>query len=154
MVFTVRPPRGLVRGVRARVRRYAQKVRSPVLFLTGAALVEGLEGVALIGFAAYVGVETAVGSAADPSTAAALTITTVVLGLGAVIAAVGLYRGRKWARGPAVVTQIFALPVAGSFFQAGRFLVGALLAAAAVLGIVLLFHPATTRQLLGQHPTG
>lgn len=128
-------------------------MRSPGLLLA-AALIEGLEGVALVGFAAYVGLATAIGSSADPTTAAALTVTALLLGLGAAAAALGLYRRRKWGRGPAVVTQIFTLPVAGSFFQAGRFAVGAVLAAVAVLGIVLLFHPATTRQLLGEHRTG
>lgn len=116
-----------------------------------AAAIEGLEGLALGGYAVYAGVETVAGEPNDAGSAWALAGTMLVLGAMAVFAAMALYRRRRWSRGPAVATQIFALPVAVTFLQAGRSGVGAILVVAAVAGLVALLHPATTRKLLEQH---
>lgn len=122
-------------------------MRAPTPLLA-AAVIEGLEGCALVGFATYIGVETVVSEPTSATSAVALTVTTVLLGLGALAVSVGLYGCHRWSRGPAVVTQIFALPVSATFVQGGRLAIGAVLALAGVLGLVLLLHPATTRKLV------
>jgi uncharacterized membrane protein (DUF2068 family) len=74
-----------------------------------------------------------------------------VLGMAALplIAAYGLWHARRWSRGPVLIIELIALPVAWTMAQNG----GAMLVAAVVLGIVavaelvLLVHPAATEAL-------
>lgn len=122
-------------------------MRVPLSSLAVVAAIEGLEGGVLVGFAAYVVRGTIAGAVTDTTSAATLAVTIVVLALGVLLVARALYRRRRWARAPAALSQIFALPVAATFFQAGRIEVAVPLGAAAVLGLILLFHPATTRAL-------
>lgn len=122
-------------------------MREPPRLLRVAAAIEALEGLALVGYATYFLLETLIGAAGDTTSAVALTAVTALLGLGALVAARGLHRGRRWSRAPAVATQIFALPVAVTFFQSGRPEIGAPLAVAAVAALVALFHPTTTHTL-------
>lgn len=129
-------------------------MRVSVSPLTAVALIEGLEGGVLVGVAAYIAGDTITGAVTDATSAAALAVTIALLGLGGLLVARGLYRRRRWARAPAALSQVFALPVAATFFQAGRAEVALPLGAAAVLGLVLLFHPATTRVLTEEHSAG
>ncbi|NML54386.1 hypothetical protein HHL19_07760 [Streptomyces sp. R302] len=75
-------------------------------------------------------------------------VTMLALGLIPLAAARGLWRMRSWSRGPAVITQILALPVAWQMLQSeGVIPYGIVLAALAVTGLVLLVNPATTAAL-------
>lgn len=112
-----------------------------------AALIEGLEGAALVGLACYIGVATALGEPAAAFSAIALTLTTVAVGLGALLVCRALLRRRRWSRAPALVTQLLALPVAVSFVRSSHLEVGIPLMATAAVGIGVLLHPATTRVL-------
>jgi hypothetical protein len=76
-------------------------------------------------------------------------LTLLALALLPLTAARGLLARRSWSRGPAVITQLLALPVAYSLLQVDSVAVwaGILLGAAAVVGLVLLVHPATAQAL-------
>lgn len=116
--------------------------------LTSAAALCALEGLALFVGGVWMLV---LGLTGDGDRQQAVTggITVLVLALLPLLAARGLLRRRGWSRGPAVITQIMALPVAYSLLQADSVAVpaGIALVAVAVASLVLLVHPATTRAL-------
>ncbi|MDH6225041.1 uncharacterized membrane protein (DUF2068 family) [Streptomyces sp. MJP52] len=115
--------------------------------LTAAAAIAGLEGLALLAG----GIAMIVMGAAEGDLRSAVTggVTLLALALLPLIAARGLLARRSWSCGPAVITQLLALPVAYSLLQADSVAIwaGILLGVAAVVGLVLLVHPATTQAL-------
>ncbi|WP_156726001.1 hypothetical protein [Streptomyces apocyni] len=123
--------------------------------LTAAAALAALEGLALI----VLGVYMVVVGLVDESTAArsAVTggLTMLALAVIPLIAARGLLNRRSWSRGPAIVIQLLALPVAWQLLQVDSVLIpgGIVLAVVAVTTLVLLLSPATTRAL-GIGPRG
>ncbi|MFD7163270.1 MULTISPECIES: hypothetical protein [Streptomyces] len=118
--------------------------------LTAAAALSALEGLALVAGGLYMLVMGLTGKPDRPTQAETGGLTLVVLGLIPLIAARGLLRRRSWSRGPAMITQIMALPVAWMFLNsdgAPWIPAGIALAAVAVTGLVLLVNPATTKAL-------
>ncbi|WP_336318854.1 hypothetical protein [Streptomyces lavendofoliae] len=117
--------------------------------LTAAAAVAGLEALALIAGGLYLLVTSLTGRPDDLTQAMTGGATLVALGLIPLLAARGLLRRRSWSRGPAIITQLMALPVAWTLLRASGAAVpaGIALAAAAVTGLVLLLHPATATAL-------
>lgn len=72
--------------------------------------------------------------------------------LGAVVLAVvgrGLLRRRRWARSPAVLTQLLTIPVGISTIANGVWWAGLPLLVCGALGLAALFAPSTTRALVG-----
>lgn len=59
----------------------------------------------------------------------------------------GLAQGRIWARGPILMAQLVQLGVAWSFRGATTAVVAGVLAVIAVVGLVAIAHPATSRAL-------
>lgn len=121
--------------------------------LTAAAVIAGLEGVALLVGGAMM-IVTGVGEG-DVRSAVTGGATLLALALLPLVAARGLLARRSWSRGPAVITQLLALPVAYSLLQASSVAIwaGILLGVAAVVGLVLLVHP-TTAEALGVRGPG
>ncbi|MET8446681.1 hypothetical protein [Streptomyces sp. NPDC005209] len=117
--------------------------------LTYAAALAALEGLALLVGGGWVLVLGITGDPDDRQQAVTLGITLIVLALLPLLAARGLLRRRSWSRGPAVITQIMALPVAYSLLQADSLAIpaGIVLAVVAVASLVLLVNPATTAAL-------
>ncbi|NKI40108.1 hypothetical protein [Streptomyces physcomitrii] len=117
--------------------------------LTAAAVLAALEGLALLVGGVYLLVRGLTGDPEDRSQAATGGVTLIVLALLPLIAARGLLRQRSWSRGPAIITQIMALPVAWTLLQADSATIpgGIALAVAAVAVLVLLVHADTTRAL-------
>ncbi|MFZ4297205.1 hypothetical protein ACOZE3_04665 [Streptomyces cinereoruber] len=117
--------------------------------LTAAAAVAGVEALGLAAGGVYMLVKALTGSPGDLTGALTGAVTLVVLGLIPLAAARGLWLCRSWSRGPAVITQILALPVAWQMLQANSAMipVGAVLGVLAVTGLVLLVNPATTEAL-------
>ncbi|MEV6202760.1 hypothetical protein AB0M64_22675 [Streptomyces sp. NPDC051771] len=110
----------------------------------GVALVEAL---GLLAGGVYMLVRTLT-DGGDLTGGATGAVTMIALGLIPLAAARGLWRTRSWSRGPAVITQILALPVAWQMLQSeGVIPYGIVLAALAVTGLVLLVNPATTEAL-------
>ncbi|WP_286252466.1 hypothetical protein [Streptomyces graminofaciens] len=122
--------------------------------LTAAAALAALEGVALFVGGAAMLVLGFTGDSDDLSTGVTGGITLIALALLPLIAARGLLLRRSWSRGPAVITQIMALPVAYNLLQADSVAIpaGIVLAVVAVAELVLLLNPATTQALGIQGP--
>ncbi|MFF3451437.1 hypothetical protein ACFYXJ_30315 [Streptomyces sp. NPDC002667] len=124
--------------------------------LTAAAALAALEGTALVAGGVCVLV---LGLTGDPdSRQQAVTggITLIVLALLPLLAARGLLLRRSWSRGPALVTQILALPVAYTLLQADSVAIpaGIALGVVALVAFVLLVNPETTRALGIRGPGG
>ena len=99
------------------------------------ALLLALEGVALVAVGAA---DAVVGG----SSTAARVAAAFAVGYGLVLAGLGLAldRRRGWARSPAVVLNVFPLPIAAGAFQSGAWWAGLPLAALAGTALYLLFH--------------
>jgi hypothetical protein len=117
--------------------------------LTGAAALCALEGLALLVGGIWMFVLGVTREAGDRQGAVTGGITVLVLSLLPLLAARGLLLRRGWSRGPAVITQIMALPVAYELLQADSVAIpaGIVLAVVAVVSLVLLVNPATTKAL-------
>ncbi|MGY0018584.1 hypothetical protein [Streptomyces sp. cg35] len=117
--------------------------------LTAAAALAGLEGAALVVGGAYMLVAGLTGNPDNPEQAVTGGVTLIVLALLPLLAARGLLARKGWSRGPAIITQIMALPVAYTLLQADSVAIpgGIALAAVAIAALVLLVNPATTRAL-------
>ncbi|QFZ74361.1 hypothetical protein GFH48_14830 [Streptomyces fagopyri] len=124
--------------------------------LTAAAALAALEGLALAAGGVYLFVEGLTGSPDDRRGAVTGGVTLVVLALLPLLAARGLVLRRRWSRGPAVITQILALPVAYNLLRADSMAIpaGIVLAVVAVAALVLLVNPATTAALGIRGPGG
>ncbi|WP_225802587.1 hypothetical protein [Streptomyces sp. NK15101] len=117
--------------------------------LAAAAAVAGIEALGLVAGGVYMVVNALTGTAGDLTGAVMGAATLVALGLIPLAAARGLWLRRSWSRGPAVITQVLALPVAWQMLQANSAMIpaGVVLAVLAVTGLVLLVNPATTEAL-------
>ncbi|MGW7429794.1 hypothetical protein ACWGIN_09590 [Streptomyces sp. NPDC054861] len=117
--------------------------------LAAAAAVAGIEALALVAGGLYVLVTGITGDPDSLTQAVTGGATLAALGLIPGLAARGLLLRRGWSRGPAIITQILALPVAWQLLQADSALIpaGIALAVLAVTGLVLLVNPATTEAL-------
>ncbi|MFF5521263.1 hypothetical protein [Streptomyces coeruleorubidus] len=117
--------------------------------LTYAALLAALEGLALVVGGVWMLVLGLTGEPDNRQQAVTGGITLVVLALLPLLAARGLLGRRSWSRGPAVITQLMALPVAYNLLQADSMAIpaGIALAVVAVAALVLLVNPETTRAL-------
>lgn len=63
------------------------------------------------------------------------------------VAAAGLARRRRWARGPAIVLELLQVPIGYNLTAAGGYPVGVPMLALSVACAVLLFAPATRAEL-------
>ncbi|MEU7058347.1 hypothetical protein [Streptomyces sp. NPDC046197] len=117
--------------------------------LTCAAALAALEGLALVVGGVWMLVLGITGGSGDRQQAVTGGITVLVLALLPLLAARGLLLRRSWSRGPAVITQVMALPVAYNLLQADSLAIpaGIALAVVAVASLVLLVNPATTQAL-------
>ncbi|MFI8825755.1 hypothetical protein [Streptomyces sp. NPDC053431] len=116
--------------------------------LTAAAVVAGVEGLALAAGGLYLLVSTLADRPGDLTSALMGGVTLIALGLIPLVAARGLWLRRSWSRGPAVIMQILALPVAWQLLHDEVLIpAGIALAILAVTGLVMLVSPATTQAL-------
>ncbi|MCQ9132527.1 MULTISPECIES: hypothetical protein [Streptomyces] len=117
--------------------------------VTYAAALCALEGLALVAGGAWMLVLGLTGDPDDRRQAVTGGVTLIVLALLPLLAARGLLALRGWSRGPAVITQVMAVPVAYNLLQADSMAIpaGIALMAAAVAALVLLVNGETTRAL-------
>ncbi|MCG0284363.1 hypothetical protein [Streptomyces sp. PSAA01] len=117
--------------------------------LTVAAVLAAAEGVVLLGFGVYVLIMGLAGDPESPQQAEMLGVTVVALALLPLLAARGLWLRRRWSRGPAMITQLMALPVAWTLVQNGGGLIaaGVVTAIAALAVMALLINPTATEAL-------
>ncbi|MBW8486248.1 hypothetical protein [Actinomadura parmotrematis] len=119
-----------------------------------AAALEGAEGLAALGFGAFVGIETAVGAAVDPPSAIGVTVLALIGAVAMLACARGLLRGAPGSRAPTVVTQLFSLPVAWSLWQSDRPWIAVPLGAVAIVALLLTLSPPTTAWLAREDEPG
>lgn len=117
--------------------------------VTVAAVLSGVEGLVIAAFGAY---ELVLGIFGEPdSTRQAVFGGLTVLALAALplAAALGLWRQRRWSRGPSMITQILALPVAWAMSSAGGVMLplGLTLGAVALVALVCVLSPSTAEAL-------
>ncbi|GGP51456.1 hypothetical protein [Streptomyces abikoensis] len=118
--------------------------------LTAAAALVALEGLALAGSGLYLLIMGLLGKPDSPQQAETGGLTVLALAALPLLAARGLWLLRRWSRGPAMITQIMALPVAWTLYNggAGALIAGAVaLALTAVATLVLLVNPTATEAL-------
>ncbi|MGW1228556.1 hypothetical protein [Streptomyces sp. NPDC001478] len=108
-----------------------------------------LEGAALVVGGVYMLVMGLLGRPDSPQQAEMGGLTLIALGLIPLAAARGLLRRRAWSRGPALITQIIALPVAWTLLRSHGALIpaGIVLAAVALTALFQLARPATIQAL-------
>jgi uncharacterized membrane protein (DUF2068 family) len=75
----------------------------------------------------------------------------LMMGYGALLASAawGLWRGRRWSRGPTIATQLIHLPVAWSFVGGQTTWLALLLATMSVLTLICLLVPSSTALFAG-----
>ncbi|AUH40709.1 hypothetical protein [Streptomyces sp. CMB-StM0423] len=117
--------------------------------VTVAAVLTAVEGIVI---AALGGYELVLGIVGEPdSTRQAVFggLTVLALAVLPLAAAHGLWRQRRWSRGPSMITQILALPVAFAMVSTGGTMLalGLALGAVAVGALVCVLSPSTAEAL-------
>jgi len=110
------------------------------------------QGGLLVGIAVFYAVELAVANAADVTRALVSAGLTLLAGAGLLQVGRGLLRARRWARSPALVTNLILVPVAVGLLQGGRWYLGVPLIAAAATVVVLLFSSSVNASLEESDP--
>ncbi|WP_061297174.1 hypothetical protein [Herbidospora cretacea] len=118
----------------------------PFTLVVAAALV-ALEGLTALALGGWVGYETLLGEAGDVMSSLVLAVFGLAVGAGLLWVAWGIVQVLRWSRGPAVVTQIFAVPVAITLIQSGQLAWGVPLIVTAAVILVTLLAPASTHAL-------
>jgi len=110
------------------------------------------QGGLLVGIAVFYAVELAVATAADVTRALVSAGLTLLAGAALLQVGRGLLRARRWARSPALVTNLILVPVAVGLLQGGRWYLGVPLIAAAATVVVLLFSSSVNASLEESDP--
>jgi uncharacterized membrane protein (DUF2068 family) len=119
--------------------------RRPWTIVVAAALL-ALEGLVGFGYAAISVEQIRMSRAA---VGVGVTILMAAFGLLLLLVARGVFRGRRWSRGPAVVTQLILLPLAWSFKGGVTTWVSVVLAVVAITFLVGVLHPRSTAVFVG-----
>jgi hypothetical protein len=121
----------------------------PLTLLIAAAVV-AVEGLVALGLGVFVAVETLTGTPDDMTSAVAEAVFGLLIGAGLLwVAWGGLFMMERWGRSPAVVTQIFMLPVGGTLITSDLPQLGIPLIVVALAGLATLLAPPTTHALYG-----
>jgi hypothetical protein len=78
----------------------------------------------------------------------------LMVGYGALLAAAarGVWRGRRWSRGPTIATQLIQLPVAWSFVGGQTTWLALLLGTVSVVALICLILPSSTAVFAASTP--
>ncbi|WP_372454955.1 hypothetical protein [Streptomyces buecherae] len=117
--------------------------------LTGAAVITAAEGALLAAYGVYLMVMGLAGDPDSPKQTEILAVVFFALAALPLVAARGLWLRRRWSRGPAMITQIMALPVAWTLINSGGVLIagGIAIGVVALAALVLLVNPTATEAL-------
>lgn len=121
--------------------------------LVAASAVLALEGLTALIFGGYVAVETVAGEPADVVSSLLVAVFGILVGAGVIWVGWNVFQGIRWSRGPAVVTQIFAVPL-GWTLTPEQPALGVPLITAAVIAIACLLAPPSTKALMGDDDQG
>ncbi|WP_240506419.1 hypothetical protein [Thermoactinospora rubra] len=118
--------------------------------LVVAAVVVALEGLVAAGLGVWLAVSTVTGQVREVTAALAEAVFGLGIGAGLLwVAWGGLLKAQRWGRTPGVLAQIFLIPVGGTVLLEWP-AVGVPIVAAALVGLVALLAPPTTRALYGE----
>jgi hypothetical protein len=111
------------------------------------ALVQGIEACIVLLASVLAGIDTSAGKSYHAASGVAITVIGVVTALALTLVARGVRNGRRWARTPTMLTQVFTGIVAIYLTQGGRYEWGVPALVLAVAGFGLLLAPATVAVL-------
>ena len=114
--------------------------RKPLTIIV-AAVSLGLEGLLGLG---YAGVALGQVRMSRAAVGVGVAILMATFGLLLLLVARGVFLGRRWSRGPAVVAQLILLPIAWSFRGGSTTWISVALAVLAVAVLVGVLHPRST----------
>jgi hypothetical protein len=119
--------------------------RRPFTIVMAAALL-ALEALIGLGYAAI-----EVGQVRMSRAAVGVGVAILMAGFGLLLLVVarGVFRGRRWSRGPAVATQLILLPIAWSFRGGVTTWVSVALAVLAIAVLISVLHPRSTEVFVG-----
>jgi len=119
--------------------------RRPFTIVMAAALL-ALEALIGLGYAAI-----EVGQVRMSRAAVGVGVAILMAGFGLLLLVVarGVFRGRRWSRGPAVATQLILLPIAWSFRGGVTTWVSVALAVLAIAVLIGVLHPRSTAIFVG-----
>jgi hypothetical protein len=112
----------------------------------------GLQGLGLVVIAVFYLVELVVATASDVTGAIVTALLALASGGGLLLAGRGLMKGRRWARSPALVTNLILVPVAIGLLQGSRWYVGVPLLVWAASVVVMLFSRVVAAALDASDP--
>jgi hypothetical protein len=115
--------------------------------LLAAAGAIALEALAIGGLGCYLVLGGIFGSPKNASRAEVGGLVVLLTGVALLLVARGLFQGRRWSRAPAVVTQIFCLPMAWGLVQAKVYTLGIPMLTVALIVLALLLSSAVGRPL-------
>jgi hypothetical protein len=117
----------------------------PFTIVVAAALL-ALEALIGLGYAAL-----EVGQVRITRAALGVGVAILMAGFGLLLLAVarGVFRGKRWSRGPAVATQLILLPIAWGFRGGVTTWVSVALAVLAIAVLVGVLHPRSTAVFVG-----
>lgn len=117
--------------------------------ITAAAAITALEGIVVAAFGIASLVMLGTRQPDDMTQAATMGVTVLVLSLLPLASARGLWRRRRWSRGPSMIVQLIGLPVSWQLVHnSGLWLAsGIALAVAAVAALACLVNPTATAAL-------
>jgi hypothetical protein len=124
--------------------------RRPLTIVVAAVLV-ALEGLLGLGYAGVALGEVRISRAV---VGVGVAILMAAFGLLLLLVARGVFLGRRWSRGPAVVAQLILLPIAWSFRGGVTTWISVTLAALASAALVGLLHPRSTAAFVGPATDG
>ena len=120
--------------------------------LLGAAGVQAAEAAIVLAASVLAGVDAATGQSYQQASGVALTLIGLGTAAALAVVAVGLARGRRWSRTPALLTQLFFGIVGIYLVQGHRYGWGVPALALAVAGFAAVLAPPSLRALTGQRP--
>ena len=124
----------------------AQPPRRRPFTIVMAAVLLALEALIGLGYAAI-----EVGQVRISRAAVGVGVAILMAGFGLLLLVVarGVFRGRRWSRGPAVAAQLILLPIAWSFRGGVTTWVSVALAVLAIAVLVGVLHPQSTAVFVG-----
>jgi hypothetical protein len=122
------------------------------LTLRGAAVVQAAEALMVLGAAILAGVDAAAGRSYHVNSGIALTVIGVACAAALAAVAGGVARCRRWARTPALLTQLFVGIVGIYLLQGSRLDWGVASVVLAGAGFAALLSPPSLRALTGPRP--
>ncbi|RJL25176.1 hypothetical protein [Bailinhaonella thermotolerans] len=122
-------------------------MRNRPFTLIAAALVVALQGLVAFGLGAFVGFLTLTEGTDNIPGEVFQIVFGLALGIGLLVVARGILQAERWTRGPAITVQLFIAPIAFFMLQNAMYAPGIPLTASAVIVLLTLLSPPSTRAI-------